>query len=390
MLDTPGTAKPTAASTPASPVPQRETGTEDGFTYVIRRKETQETAALVEYLGDREHPAGVFLPDRVRRSSVPVTDLPDNLCAGCTFREAVELPHSLERIGSRVFQGSRGLHFLFAYSPFQMQRDSFAGCALQSVVLLDGAASIQWTAEGDYRFFRTGTETPYGTVLDYDVPDNRALYAITDQNTAILVDLAEPLTEYTVPQTISFYPDHLTPVRWIDRSALDHLSRKIPIRLPASCLFHASLSAGATWKTEPNTLADMWRLTCKLAQGIQAVQGCTPPIEPSLELIQVAAARAAEYAEVCSWTSLGGNPDGLLVKVRSTPYLQFMEAYAMGCPWEEDGYRRFCKKIAKQITEEARRDPAECRLRKIGIGYCTAKDAKGDISWVTFGCITAG
>ncbi len=355
-----------------------ETGvTEDGYSYEIYGGEY---AVLTGFEGNGT--AG-FMPDDI--DGVPITAIADNAFAGVPMGGGAFLPIDLETIGAAAFRGCSDLERVYAYSAVTTQSNSFQGAPLHTVLLNSSSAIGGWAVPEDCRIFFSGMQTAVGKVTDFYYGPNWELYGVTDQDSAVLLDVPAGTTSLTLRDTAG---SDDCPVQYVDDGALDRLSSSgIAIRLPDACIFDYSLFSKADWTAAPDTVSNVWLVNCELADAINAIrpQGAVR-VAPDLALVAPAAIRAGELLEKYDSVRPDGTTGWDLLDEQNVDRSFGGSCYSRNYDdlneIRSDGFDFILESYGGPITEEQSKSQAGKYVDQLGLAWAT--EADGELSWFCY------
>ena len=292
--DRPNQSESTQGPTPTvepTPEPVIVTGvTDDGFLYEIV---DQNYAVLTGCLADANFN---YMPDDV--DGVPVTEIADGAFAGVSTGGFVNLPIQLETIGANAFRGCTDLSYVCAYSDVVTESSSFSACDNLWYAAVYNTAALSWKLPSGVSLYYYGMETGLGTLKDM-TRNGSLLTGETENGYTVLLDVKSGT------ETVTGLDD----IDWICSWALDNLEVGATVELGDNTLYpYEAFSGYFTWIAPDAALSDMWLLSCKTAQEMNAARpsGATQA-EPDLELLEAALVRAEEYGEV---HEIDTRPDG--------------------------------------------------------------------------------
>lgn len=263
--------------------------TADGYAYEITADRT--LCIITGYHGDKSI---LVMPDEIE--GYTITTIGEGAFSGNTAIESVFLPIGLKEIRSKAFSGCSNLRDIYVFSNCTASSDAFASCPrLRCAVLESGVSLAGWTLPSDLRTYYYGEETGIGK-LDYVViSNNGTIYGVTQDDRALVMDLADSVTELELSDTVDGYP-----VEWIHEDALDGVAYTAVIHLPANALFPYELWNAVDWEFLDSesqfTLAECWWYSCYVCSQIRQERS-TPVIEVDSALLRAVMLRAQELSQ---------------------------------------------------------------------------------------------
>ena len=276
------------------PAPEPVYGTtEDGYEYMITADRTQ--CYITGYTGAEEY---LYTPDEV--DGVPITVIAEDAFAGNTAVESIWMPAELREIMTGAFHGCSNLRDVYIYSQINAASGTFSGCSrLRCVVRNKHGVSVAGLGlPMDCKVYDEGVDTGAGA-LDYVVVDDDGnIYAVTQEETAVLMSVAANCTELDIPDDVV----------WVYEEALDGVSSSVVIGMPEELLFPPELVYAADWQMKDDqdqfTLAYNWLMTCMMCDDMSGRRNLA--MDTSRELVEAATLRVAELAQVYD----AARPDG--------------------------------------------------------------------------------
>lgn len=267
-----------------SPSPAAETRTsEDGFLYEVR----DGYVAITGYEDTSE--SVVYVPDEL--DGYNVTLIGSRAFQNMTAIESVYLPERLEEIALYAFDGCSNLRDIYLYSNVKTDSSSFRGCDGLRCVVRSGSVSFSGSRLPKQCItLDHGMDTGAGNLRYVWVTDDGAVYAITTDSVAVLMDIPSDAEELTVREKFSDYP-----VSWIYSGAFDHADSLSYIDLPndIACAPEIwSVFTEVTWDADDGSFFQSWIMTCILCEYMS--DGRQIPLEPSIALVRASMTRSEE------------------------------------------------------------------------------------------------
>lgn len=278
--------------------------TDDGLEYEINNGE----AYIVGYRGE----ASFFsMPDVI--DDYPITMICGGALAGNTTVETVLMPIKLVTIQAEAFRGCSSLIEVDIYSHAEtVDPTAFQDCdSLRCIVSYeDIAAQLSSAALNENcRVLTFNMDTGDGGLSYVDVSSDGAIYAITENETAVLMDVPAGVSRLEVPDEIYY-----NPVVWAHPSALDRVSSDTVILMSPDMGFPLELYNKADWSYDDvEDFCAGWLISCEICTRINAIRTNAPQILPDRATVAATQIRAPELARSFSGTRPNGdNGAGLL------------------------------------------------------------------------------
>lgn len=267
---------------------------DNGFAYEVV---DEEYAVLTGYTGTS---SSLSMPDDI--DGVPITQISDAAFAGSTMTTCF-LPIHLETIGASAFKNCAKLTKLYAYSDVETAADSFSGCSsLRLVQMSDRYSESGWTVPQDCLIFHTGLDTGAGSANYFTVGSQGEIYATTDDDYAVLIDVPAGIDSLELLESVANCP-----VTWIYDKAFRHADDDIYVKLSSECAFPFELFMDISWDADENTFSANWFFSCLAAYYLNTERDSgAPEFTPQAELVRAAMTRATELET--SYTE--ARPDG--------------------------------------------------------------------------------
>lgn len=243
------------------------------------------------------------MPDEIE--DCPVTVICGGALEGNRDVESVMMPLELTRIQTGAFRNCPNLRDLDVYSQVRVAQTAFEDCPQLRCVVLgrEVTATEDWTMGGSVVVLNRGMDTGDGTLSYVFVTDDGAIYAITDNNNAVLMDVPAGLTELMVPETVYTHT-----VTWTYANALDNASPDLSIYMAPDMGFPPELYSKADWNFEDiQDFSCSWMFTCEVCAQINEVRTNGIRIYPDRLAVQAAMIRAEELNRYYSFSRPSGS-----------------------------------------------------------------------------------
>lgn len=275
--------------------------TEDGYVYEIVNGE----AVITGYVGDDLF---MIMPDEL--DGCQVTVLGEGCFSGNTTVQSVLLPLECKEIRANAFYGCTDLRDISSYSPAQVHSSAFTGCGRLRAIQHSADSNVHsWPLPSDCRLYPFDLDTGVGELNSLDVDDNGVIYALTDEDSAAILDVPASITTLNVPEKRFGFP-----VLWVWEGALDHANPNLLVNMCPQMAFDFSLTDKAEWDSENiDDFCYNWYLTCILCQDINNARTNGSVIVPDRLVVEAAGIRAQELATSYSHTRPNGQTWGDLL-----------------------------------------------------------------------------
>lgn len=272
--------------------------TDDGFVYVVE----DGSARITGFTGSLGTGGILSIPDTI--GEVAVSAIGEGAFRGQDQIQSVNFPSSLRTIEAAAFQDCVNLRDVYLTSDVAAAQDCFDGCEKLRCAVTDGGAK-GLPLSADCMLYSFGEDTGAGALRFVWVLDDGAIYGVTDQDVAVLLDIPAGLTELEVAEDVDGYP-----VTWMNAASLKESDALETIYIPDDLLVDPAIVMLVTdldCNVDEDTLAFNWLYTCLTAEAInQTREAGQPQIVPCRELVEAAMIRVQELTEAYQYK----RPDG--------------------------------------------------------------------------------
>ena len=275
--------------------------TEDGYVYEIVNGE----AVITGYVGED---LVMIMPDEL--DGCQVTALGEGCFSGNTTVQSVLLPLECREIRANAFYGCTDLRDISCYSSIQVHSSAFTGCGRLRAIQHSADSNVaSWPLPSDCRRYPIDLDTGVGELNSLDVDDYGVIYALTDEDSAAILDVPASISTLNVPEERFGFP-----VLWVWEGALDHANPNLLVNMCPQMAFDFSLTDKAEWDSENiDDFCYNWYLTCILCQDINNARTNGSVIVPDRLVVEAAGIRAQELATSYSHTRPNGQTWGDLL-----------------------------------------------------------------------------
>ena len=273
--------------------------TDEGVEYELCNGE----AYIVGYRGDESF---FSMPDDI--DDYPVTMICGGALAGNDTIEVVLMPVKLVTIQAEAFRGCDNLVEVDIYSKAEtVDPTAFRDCPRLRCIL--GYEAITTSLSGaelddNCRLLNFSMETGDGKLSYADVTSDGAIYAITVNDTAVLMDVPAGATRLEIPDKLF----NTYPVNWVHSSALEHASSDVTIVMASNMAFPLGLYDRANCSyNDVEDFCASWLITCAVCSRVNAIRTTGPQMVPDRATILATQIRAPELALSYSATRPNGD-----------------------------------------------------------------------------------
>ena len=275
-------------TTPTETEPATITGeTEDGYLYSIDKNSG--TCTITGYTGSKSR---LVFPTEIEGYTVTV--IGERAFYKNRKIDSLYLPSDYAEVGDEAFYGS-SVEDLLVLGDFHVGDSVFAQCDKLRCVVNASKRALNFTKHlpEDCRIYDYGMDVGDGALRYAHVEDNGVIYATTQDDHTVVMDIPDDVKEYKIMESWGAYP-----VTWIYEKALEGVSSSAKITMPAEALYPFELWDDVDWQTDDDTsLSACWWFSCYLSAYINKERGSSgPTILPDEALLRASMKRAQELS----------------------------------------------------------------------------------------------